>query len=103
MHSTICRTKARTFVRTHVRAYAARCFNDTYPLGFRTRLPRKDLGIALDTARTFEVPVPVASLDATIEAGLIAQGLGAEAMSNLARFIRRGAGVPDGPLSAGDS
>jgi 3-hydroxyisobutyrate dehydrogenase len=77
--------------------------NDTYPLGFRTRLHRKDLGIALDTARTFEVPVPVASLVATIEDGLIAQGLGDEDMSNLARFIRRGAGVPDGPLSAGDS
>ena len=72
--------------------------NDTYPLGFRTRLHRKDLAIALDTARTFEVPVPVASLVATIEDGLIAQGFGDEDMSNLARFVRKGAGVPDGPM-----
>ena len=72
--------------------------NDDYPLGFRTRLHRKDLGIALDTARQFTVPVPIASLVATIEDSLIAQGFGDEDMSNLARFVRRGAGVPDGPM-----
>ena len=72
--------------------------NDTYPLGFRTRLHRKDLGIALETARTYEVPVQIASMVATIEDSLIAQGFGDEDMSNLARFVRRGAGVPDGPM-----
>ena len=77
---------------------SANMLNDTYPLGFRTRLHRKDLGIALETARTFEVPVPIASLVATIEDALIAQGFGDEDMSNLARFVRRGAGVPNGPM-----
>jgi 3-hydroxyisobutyrate dehydrogenase len=72
--------------------------NDTYPLGFRTRLHRKDLAIALDAARTFEVPVPVTSLVVTIEDSLIAQGFGDEDMSSLARFVRRGANVPDGPM-----
>ena len=72
--------------------------NDDYPLGFRLRLHRKDLGIALETAREFQVPVPIASLVATIEDGLIAQGYGDEDMSNLARFIRQGAGIPDGPM-----
>ena len=71
---------------------------DDYPLGFRLRLHRKDLGIALATARDNKVPVPVASLVATIEDALIAQGYGDEDMSNLARFVRRGAGIPDGPL-----
>ena len=74
--------------------------NDDYPLGFRTRLHRKDLGIALDTAREFQVPVPIASLIATIEDALIAQGYGDEDMSNLARFVREGAGVPSGPMKA---
>ena len=74
--------------------------NDDYPLGFRLRLHRKDLGIALNTARQFSVPVPVASLVATIEDSLIAQGYGDEDMSNLARFVRRGAGVSDGPMKA---
>lgn len=72
--------------------------NDTYPLGFRTRLHRKDLGIALDTARAFQVPAHVASLVATLEDGLIARGYGDEDMSNLARCVRQGAGVPDGPM-----
>ncbi len=74
--------------------------NDDYPLGFRTRLHRKDLGIALDAAHEFQVPLPIASLVATIEDGLIAQGHGDEDMSNLARFIREGAGVPSGPMKA---
>lgn len=73
---------------------------DHYPLGFRLRLHRKDLGIALATARDVKVPIPIASLVATIEDGLIAQGYGDEDMSNLARFVRRGAGIPDGPLKA---
>ena len=77
-----------------------RMLNDDYPLGFRTRLHRKDLGIALDTAREFHVPVPIASLVATIEDALIAQGYGDEDMSNLARFVREGAGVPSGPMKA---
>ena len=77
---------------------SANMLNDTYPLGFRTRLHRKDLGIALETARTFEVPVHITSLVATIEDSLIAQGFGDEDMSNLARFVRKGASVPDGPM-----
>ena len=72
--------------------------NDNYPLGFRTRLHRKDLGIALDTARQFKVPLPIASLVATIEDALIAQGYGDEDMSNLARFVREGSGIPNGPM-----
>ncbi len=73
---------------------------DDYPLGFRLRLHRKDLGIALDTAREFKVPIAVASLVATIEDALIAQGYGDEDMSNLARFVRKGAGLPDGPMKS---
>ena len=74
--------------------------NDDYPLGFRLRLHRKDLGIALATARDVKVPAPIASLVATIEDSLIAQGYGDEDMSNLARFVRHGAGIPDGPMKA---
>ena len=73
---------------------------DEYPLGFRLRLHRKDLAIALATARDVQVPAPIASLVATIEDALIAQGYGDEDMSNLARFVRHGAGIPDGPMKA---
>ncbi len=77
-----------------------RMLKDEYPLGFRLRLHRKDLGIALATARDVKVPVPIASLVATIEDGLMAQGYGDEDMSSLARFVRHGAGIPDGPMKA---
>jgi len=71
---------------------------DEYPLGFRMRLHRKDLAIALDAARTAGVTLEVAALTAAIEDGLIGQGYGDEDMSALARMTRRAAGLPDGPL-----
>ena len=77
---------------------------DDYPLGFRVRLHRKDLGIALDAARAAGVPLPVAGFVAGVEDGLIAQGHGDEDMSAIARTVRRNAAIPDGPLagSSGD-
>jgi 3-hydroxyisobutyrate dehydrogenase len=59
-----------------------------YPLGFRTSLHLKDLGIALDMARGLGVSLPVSALAAQLEAGLVARGYGDEDMSNLARAIR---------------
>jgi 3-hydroxyisobutyrate dehydrogenase-like beta-hydroxyacid dehydrogenase len=44
------------------------------------------------------VPLPVASLVASMEDTLISEGYGDEDMSNLARLVRRGAGIPDGPM-----
>jgi 3-hydroxyisobutyrate dehydrogenase len=64
-----------------------------YPLGFRTRLHRKDLGIALDAAHELGVPVQVAAYVAQLETGLIARGLGDEDVSNIARIVRAQAGL----------
>ncbi|MFT7465511.1 MAG: 3-hydroxyisobutyrate dehydrogenase [Pseudohongiellaceae bacterium] len=80
---------------------AANMRADDYPLGFRVRLHRKDLGIALDTARQCGVPLPVTSYVATQEDGLIAAGHGDEDMSAIARTVRRNAAVPDGPMKDG--
>ncbi len=71
---------------------------DEYPLGFRTRLHRKDLGIALETGRAVQLPLPIAAYVAGMEDGLIAQGYGDEDMSALARVVRRAAGIPDGSM-----
>ncbi|MBL8843728.1 MAG: NAD(P)-dependent oxidoreductase [Planctomycetes bacterium] len=71
---------------------------DRYPLGFRVRLHRKDLAIALETARAVQLPLPVASYVAAVEDGLIANGHGDEDMSAMARTVRRGGNVPDGPM-----
>lgn len=67
--------------------------NNTYPLGFRTVLHRKDLEIALGSARELGVFLPLAALVAQIENGLISRGLGDEDMSNLARAIRELSGL----------
>jgi 3-hydroxyisobutyrate dehydrogenase len=67
---------------------SGKMIRNDYPLGFRTSLHLKDLGIALDMARGLGVALPVSALAAQIEAGLVARGYGDEDMSNLARAIR---------------
>jgi 3-hydroxyisobutyrate dehydrogenase len=73
---------------------SARMIANEYPLGFKTRLHLKDLGIALNLARELGVVLPLAALVAQLESGLVAQGHGDEDMSNLARAIRHLSG-PD--------
>jgi 3-hydroxyisobutyrate dehydrogenase len=67
---------------------------NSYPLGFRMRLHRKDLGIALDAARRLGVPLPIAALVEQWETGLIAHGHGDEDVSAIARAVRDWAGLP---------
>lgn len=64
-----------------------------YPLGFRTKLHRKDLGIALDTAEEVGVALPVTAYVAQLETSLIKRGFGDEDMSNIARIVREQAGL----------
>ncbi len=66
-----------------------------YPLGFRTRLHRKDLGIALDEARERGVSMPVAAYVEQLEAGLVGRGFGDEDVSNVARVVRELSGIDD--------
>lgn len=66
-----------------------------YPLGFRTRLHRKDLGIALAAARELGVPLPVAAFVEQLETGLVGRGYGDEDVSNIARAVRASAGLDD--------
>ena len=69
--------------------------NNNYPLGFRTRLHRKDLGIALETARDLGVPIPVTAYVEQIETSLVKRGLGDEDVSNVARIVREQAGLDE--------
>jgi 3-hydroxyisobutyrate dehydrogenase len=68
---------------------SAKMIANDYPLGFRTALHLKDLGIALELGRETGTVLPLAGLAAQIEAGLVARGYGDEDMSNLARAIRQ--------------
>ena len=71
----------------------AKMIANDYPLGFRTSLHLKDLVIALELARSTGATLPVASLAAQLESGLVARGYGDEDMSNLARAIRSLSGM----------
>lgn len=69
--------------------------NGHYPLGFRTRLHRKDLGIALAAGRDAGVAMPVAAYVEQLETSLVKRGLGDEDVSNLARIVREQAGLSE--------
>lgn len=65
----------------------------SYPLGFRTRLHRKDLGIALAAAKELGVAMPVAAYVEQLETSLVKRGFGDEDVSNVARVVREQAGL----------
>ncbi|ASC73524.1 6-phosphogluconate dehydrogenase, decarboxylating [Halomicronema hongdechloris C2206] len=67
-----------------------------YPLGFRVRLHRKDLDIALEAARELGVTLPMAAFVEQIETGLIAQGYGDEDVAAIARSVRQQSGISEG-------
>ena len=66
---------------------SGRMIEDDYPLGFRLALHRKDLGIALEMARGLDLDLPLATLTAALEDGLMANGHGDEDVSVLARAV----------------
>jgi len=72
---------------------SGRMIDDSYPLGFKISLHRKDLAIALDLAREVGAVLSVTAMAATLEDGLIAQGYGDDDNSALARQVRRLSGL----------
>ena len=72
---------------------AQNMISNRYPLGFRTRLHRKDLNIALETARELGVPLPVAAFVEQLETGLLNKNHGEEDVSNIARYYREQANL----------
>ena len=72
---------------------SANMINNSYPLGFKVQLHRKDLTIALNVARELGVTLPVTALVEQAETGLIARGHGDEDMSVIARSLRDASGI----------
>ena len=72
---------------------AENMINDNYPLGFKTSLYKKDLGIALETAKELGVAMPVAAYVEQLETSLVKRGYGDEDISNIARIVREQAGI----------
>lgn len=80
-HSWVLESRAGNMVSGH------------YPLGFRTRLHRKDLGIALAAARELGVSMPVTAYVEQVETSLVTRGYGDEDVSNIARVVREQSGL----------
>jgi 3-hydroxyisobutyrate dehydrogenase len=72
---------------------SGRMIEDSYPLGFKIALHRKDMAIALELARSTGAVLPVAAMAATFEDGLIAAGHGDDDNSALARVVRQLSGL----------
>jgi 3-hydroxyisobutyrate dehydrogenase len=64
-----------------------------YPLGFRVKLHRKDLKIALEAAREMGVSMPIGAFIEQMETSLVTQGNGDEDISALARIVRSQSGI----------
>ena len=58
----------------------------SYPLGFKLSLHRKDLGIALETANSVGLDMPITALVEQLESDLIQQGYGNDDVSALHRW-----------------
>jgi 3-hydroxyisobutyrate dehydrogenase len=72
---------------------SANMIKNEYPLGFRVRLHRKDVAIAMQAAGELGVFLPATALVEQIENGLISQGFGDEDVSAMARLIRKHSGL----------
>jgi 3-hydroxyisobutyrate dehydrogenase len=72
---------------------SGRMIENEYPLGFKIALHLKDVMIALGMARDTGTALPVTSITAQIENGLLAQGHGDDDISAIARAIRAWSGL----------
>jgi 2-hydroxy-3-oxopropionate reductase len=70
-----------------------RILNGNYKPGFRAALYHKDMGIALETARAYDVPMPVSAAVQQLVNAMIAAGRGDEDYSALATVLFDLAGI----------
>lgn len=73
--------------------HGERILKENYKPGFRAGLYNKDMGIALETARSHQVPVPVTAVVAQLVNSMVASGRGDDDYSGLARVLFEMAGL----------
>ena len=73
--------------------HGERILRRNYAPGFRTRLYHKDMGIALDTARAYDVPMPVSAAVQQLVNRMMAAGQAEADYSALARVLFELAGL----------
>jgi 2-hydroxy-3-oxopropionate reductase len=67
--------------------HGERILKGNYKPGFRAALYHKDMGIALETARAFDVPMPVSAAVQQLVNAMMAAGRGGEDYSALATVL----------------
>jgi 3-hydroxyisobutyrate dehydrogenase len=72
---------------------AQNMIDNNYPLGFRMSLHHKDLNIALETAKSFGLEVPLTELAEKAASDLLAWGYADEDSSAFARCYRKSVGL----------
>lgn len=72
---------------------AQNMIDNNYPLGFRMSLHHKDLNIALETAKSFGLEVPLTELAEKAASDLLAWGFADEDSSAFARCYRKSVGL----------
>jgi 2-hydroxy-3-oxopropionate reductase len=73
--------------------HGERILKGNYKPGFRAGLYDKDMGIALETARAHQVPVPVTAVVAQLVNSMVASGRGDDDYSGVARVLFEMAGL----------
>jgi 2-hydroxy-3-oxopropionate reductase len=73
--------------------HGERILKKDFKPGFRAGLFDKDMGIAMDTARSYQVPVPVSAVVAQLVGAVVASGRGDDDYSALARVLFEMAGL----------
>jgi 2-hydroxy-3-oxopropionate reductase len=73
--------------------HGERILRRDYTPGFRTRLYHKDMGIALETARAYDVPMPVSAAVQQLVNRMMAAGQADADYSALARVLFELAGL----------
>ena len=79
---------------------ARNMLENDYPLGFRLALHHKDLGIALDTADSVDLTLPITQRVHQMEQDLMNRGHGEEDVSALRRWLNDGETSGDHPESS---
>ena len=80
---------------TVLNIHGQRALDGNFVAGFRTNMYHKDMGIVLDTARAYDVPMPVTAVVQQMLNALVAAGRGMDDYSALVTVAMEMAGVPD--------
>jgi len=83
MLAVLSKTAASNAVLT--KALPAKAFKGNYEPGFRIRLAKKDVGLAVELAKQLDVPIPLGALTLQRCASLVAEGYGDQDISAIVR------------------